>query len=33
MVEVSVFDQFRRGIGPSSSHTMGPMEWVNVAEC
>ncbi|MGA0098370.1 MAG: serine dehydratase beta chain [Steroidobacteraceae bacterium] len=24
---------FRRGIGPSSSHTMGPMEWVNVAEC
>ncbi|MGA0002423.1 MAG: serine dehydratase beta chain, partial [Steroidobacteraceae bacterium] len=26
MVEVSVFDLFRRGIGPSSSHTMGPME-------
>ena len=22
---ISVFDLFRRGIGPSSSHTVGPM--------
>ncbi|MDU1779961.1 MAG: serine dehydratase beta chain, partial [Propionibacterium sp.] len=29
-VAVSVFDIFKIGIGPSSSHTVGPMRAANV---
>jgi hypothetical protein len=30
---ISVFDLFKIGIGPSSSHTVGPMRAAPVAKC